>query len=122
MTIDYTGNKSQAAPYVAPFSSLGPTTFQEGSVPYSELAAATGMGSNSSACDHGQNRMQFAQVTQTYNISAVRIVYNTFKQKTLETPAYSGSIPFFETYSLQGVKAVDPASTAYPHRDEGVLL
>ena len=122
VTVDYAGTRAQAATYAVAFSVLNPAMFREGSVPYSELAAATGVGSNDSVCDHGQNRVQFAQVIRTYNVTAMRIFYDVLKAKTLETPAYNGSVALFESYSLQGVKAIDPASTAYAHRDEGIIM
>ena len=97
-------------------------SFQEGSVPYSQLAAVTGLGSNDSVCNHGQNRLQFAQSLQIYNVTAIRLFYNIFNQTTLETPAYRDSIAVFESFSLQGVKAVDAASTAYAHRNENITV
>ena len=39
-----------------------------------------------------------------------------------QNPDLRGSSVQFEGYSLQGMKAVDPTSTAYAHRDDNILV
>lgn len=57
-----------------------------------------------------------------YNITANRQVYKLFKAFMAEHPEFSSSVVQFENYALEGLRAVDPASTAYPHRDDDILV
>ena len=66
--------------------------------------------------------MQFPVGLLTYNVTASRRIYDYFKNVTIETPAFNGSFIVFEGYSLEGMKAVDPASTAFPHRADNLLV
>lgn len=121
-TIYYVGTAEQAAPYIAPFDALGSILRTTDSIPYPDIPDATGTGSTSPLCQFGYSRIQFPVGLLIYNVTANRQIYDLFKQKTLETPAFNGSIIVFEGYSLEGLKAVDQASTAYPHRDDNILV
>lgn len=57
-----------------------------------------------------------------YNTTANRQVYNLFKQLIAEHPEFSSSVVQFENYAQEGMRAVDSASTAYPHRDDDILV
>lgn len=65
--------------------------------------------------------MRFPIDLEEYNITAQRIAMDTFSNYTHQNTAYNGSRILFEGYSLQGVQAVDPNSTAFAHR-QGHLL
>ncbi|KAL9038283.1 MAG: hypothetical protein Q9214_005341, partial [Letrouitia sp. 1 TL-2023] len=82
---------------------------------------STGLGDDDFSCAHGYNRLQYPVGLLNYNVSNVRAVYNLFRQQTKAIPALNLSSVIFEGYSLQGVKAVAPASTAYPHREDNIL-
>lgn len=59
---------------------------------------------------------------KSYNVSANREAYNLLKTFINEHSEFNGTILQFENYALEGMKAVDPASTAYPHRDDDILV
>ncbi|KAL8704812.1 MAG: hypothetical protein Q9201_002044 [Fulgogasparrea decipioides] len=120
-TIYYIGTKDQASPYTKPFFDLGPVFHNDSSVSYPTLASATGLGDEDFSCAHGFNRLQYPVGLLNYNVSNTRAVYNLFKQQTTAVPALNLSTVVFEGYSLQGVKAVPPDSTAYPHREDNIL-
>ena len=65
--------------------------------------------------------MQFPFGLLEHNITATRQIYDYFRNVTTLQPLFKQSIVVFEAYSLEGVKAVDPASTAFPHRDDNIL-
>ncbi|BDD63015.1 hypothetical protein MAP00_007965 [Monascus purpureus] len=48
-------------------------------------------------------------------------IYDYFRNVTTSQLLHNQSIVVFEACSLEGVKAVDPASTAFPHREENIL-
>ena len=122
VTINYAGTKDQTSPYSTPFVSLGPVSTQEGYVPYNQIANATGTDVNDPLCAHGYQRMQFGAGLLEYNITTNRAVYELYKQKTTENPILNSSVVVFESYSLQGIQVVDPVITAYPHRDDNIIL
>ncbi|KAL9123291.1 MAG: hypothetical protein Q9187_000163 [Circinaria calcarea] len=121
-TFYYVGTAQQAAPYMAAFVELGPVSISNGSIPYPEIPDATGTGSNTPLCDHGLVHISYPIGLLTYNVSTNRAVYNRLRTLISEVPAYNMSAIIFEGYSLEGVKAVDSDSTAYPHRSDNILV
>ena len=59
---------------------------------------------------------------KSYNVTAVRQVYNEIDETFSKVPEVAGSFFLLEGYSTQAVKAVDPESTAFPHRDDNILV
>lgn len=121
LTINYAGDESQAAPYANPFKAFGPVSTNEGQVPYSQIANASHTDVDDPLCSHGTQRMQFAADLLTYNVTTNRAIYEVYKNKTIGNPAFQGTIVVFESYSLQGIKAVPFNSTAYPHRGDNII-
>ncbi|KAL8897784.1 MAG: hypothetical protein Q9192_002412 [Flavoplaca navasiana] len=107
--------------YTKPYLDLGPVFHNDSMVAYPTLASATGLGDEDFSCAHGFNRVQYPVGLLNYNVANARPVYELFKKQTLAIPALNLSTVVFEGYSLQGVKAVPAASTAYPHREDNIL-
>lgn len=122
MTIYYVGTAAEAAQYLGPYNAIGPVSVQNDSIPYPEVAEATGTGSGDPLCQFGNSHVQFPVGLLTYNVTTNRQIYDFFKDVTVETPAFNGSYIVFEGYSLEGMKAVDPDSTAFPHRADNILV
>jgi hypothetical protein len=59
---------------------------------------------------------------KSYNITAVRQVYDEINETFRKVPEIAGSFFLLEGYSTQAVKAVDPKATAFPHRDDNILV
>ena len=119
----YAGTEAEAQPLVAPFVALKPVTSDNGSVPYPDFADAVGSGDNTSVCQYdGLGHAQFPVGLKVYNISAVRAVYDLHSKLVTEQPAFNETIVQLEGYPLEAMKAVDPASTAYAHRADNLLV
>lgn len=122
ITIYYVGTAEQAAQYLGPYNALGPVSTVSDSIPYPGIPDATGTGSTNALCQFGLTHVQSPIGLLTYNITSNRQAYELYKKKTLEIPAFNGSILVFEGYSLGGMKAVDPESSAFPHRSDNILM
>ena len=122
VTIYYIGTADEAAQYLGPYNAIGPVSVQNDSIPYPEIAEATGTGSSNPLCQFGNSRVQSPMGLLTYNITTNRQVYDFFKNVTIETPAFNGSSIVFEGYSLEGMKVVEPDATAFPHRADNILV
>ncbi|KAI4212331.1 MAG: hypothetical protein LQ351_004901 [Letrouitia transgressa] len=124
MQFAYAGTEAQAWPYLRPFLSLNPTTFKKNTtLPPSNIQSAASQDSDSALCADGlSNFLLFPLGLQVYNTTANRAVYNLFKNFVTEYPAFDQTIVQFEDYALEGMKKIDPASTAYPHRDDNILV
>ena len=66
--------------------------------------------------------MQFPAGLQVYNITTQRAILDLFASKVLANPAAAYSFVVMEAYAVQGVRAVDPASSAYALRDDHLLV
>jgi len=58
----------------------------------------------------------------SYNLTAIRQVYNEIDETFRKVPEISGSFFLLEGYSTQAVKAVNTVTTAFPHRDDNILV
>ena len=114
---------TEAEPLYAPFVALGPVVATNVTVPYPEVAHASGSGVEDSVCQNGLSWKLYPVGALVYNITTNRQIYNLFSKMVSENPEFANSsVVQFEGYSVQGVKAVDPASTAYAHRADNLLL
>lgn len=119
----YFGNEASALRYVQPFLVLGPVSITNGTALYKDVAhVVDGTGVNDLLCAPGLSKATFPVGLKRFNIESNRKVYNLFAQLVAKEPAFAGSIIQFEGYPLQGMKAVNPASSAYAHRDDNILV
>ncbi|RAH47729.1 FAD-binding oxidoreductase [Aspergillus brunneoviolaceus CBS 621.78] len=118
----YSGPEAAAQPHLAPFDALHPLRVDDGNVPYTEIPNAQKTGVNDSICAHGLAHMVSTAGLQVYNVTAQRAIYDVFSEMLRSIPAFNASVVLMEGYSLQGVLAVDPASSAYPFRDDYLLM
>lgn len=108
--------------YTAPFTALGPASFQSGAGSYRELSQLTGNGKDQIFCQkQGTAILRYPLELQQYDIPAQRKVYDTYSAALKATPALNNSVALFQSYSTQGVKAVPSDSTAYPFRESNIL-
>ncbi|PVH78374.1 FAD-binding domain-containing protein [Cadophora sp. DSE1049] len=119
----YHGPEQELNDFSAPFDKISsPVPVDAKLVDYTQLASLTGNGYDGLACGHGSVSLRFPIGTTRYNIKAQRAAYDKFAQVTTEIPALNGSLFLFEGYSTQGVKAVPEKSTAFPHRQDNLLI
>lgn len=119
----YLGTPDEALPYVQPFLDLQPASASNATTAYKNLAhEATGTGVGDPVCAGGSTKAFFAAGLKRYNVTANRMVYEVFSEMVTHVPALNGSFVQFETYSVEGMNAVDEASSAYPHREDNLLV
>ncbi|KAL9596385.1 MAG: hypothetical protein Q9219_005820 [cf. Caloplaca sp. 3 TL-2023] len=119
----FAGTPEQAQPWLDLFNSLNPTSmWKKDSLLPTEIQPAASQDVDSGVCKHGNTWRLFPVGLKTYNTTANRAVYNLYKQLVSEHPEFNGSVVQFENYALEGMQAVDPASTAYAHRDDDILV
>lgn len=103
---------------------LGPIFISNASFPYKEVSHRSFQASvGDPTCAAGiSTKTRFPIGLKTYNISTNREIYNLFEDMVATTPALATSFVQFEAFPMQAVKAVDPASTAYAHREDDILV
>jgi hypothetical protein len=77
---------------------------------------------NGPGCAYGLTSLRYPIGLRSYNVAAVRQVYNEIDETFSKVPEVAGSFFLLEGYSTQAVKAIDPISTAFPHRDDNILV
>ncbi|KAL8907959.1 MAG: hypothetical protein Q9207_001105 [Kuettlingeria erythrocarpa] len=120
---NFAGTLEQAQPWLDIFIDLHPVAWwKKDSLLPTEIQAAAGQDLDSFICKPGTTWRLFPVGLKEYNITANRQVYNLFKAFMGEHPEFSSSVVQFENYAQEGLRAVDPASTAYPHRGDNILV
>ena len=122
VTLNFAGTAEAAAPYGDPFKALSPVCIEEGEVPYSQISEASGTDVDDAVCVRGMEYFMHGADLVTYNVTASRAIFELFKNKTVAYPELRQSLVMFESYSQQGVKAVDPDSTAFPNRESNIVF
>ncbi|GAW10739.1 hypothetical protein ANO14919_000740 [Xylariales sp. No.14919] len=117
------GVKTVNPAYTKVFKNLGPLVTDGAGGSYPDLPAWTGLSNDAIPCQKpGLVYTRFPIDLQTYDIAAQRKVYDMFASATQQTPALNGSLFLFEGYSLQGVKAIPSDQSAFPFREDNLLL
>ncbi|KAI4211498.1 MAG: hypothetical protein LQ351_005674 [Letrouitia transgressa] len=118
----YTGTSSAARHYVEPFLAIRPLVVENATVPYAELATALGVGVGGVICAPGLSHRLFPVGLLEYDVHANRKLYSLYEKLLAEEPLFNKSTVQFEGYALHGMQAVDPASSAYAHRMDNLLV
>ncbi|KAL8998301.1 MAG: hypothetical protein Q9169_002615 [Polycauliona sp. 2 TL-2023] len=121
--VDFAGNPEEAQPYFDHFNNLQPIAMRKwDSLSPSEIQSAASQDIDSAVCAHGSTWRLLPLGLKRYNVTANRQVYELFKQLVTQHPDFNRSVGQFESYAQQGMKAVDPDSTAYANRDDDILV
>lgn len=110
-TVAYEGSQAQAEPYAARFIALGTILTKVDTVNYVELYTVTGNNLTSQACTQNENVLGAGVSLPAWDIQGVRKAFEIFGEYTAD-PRFNTSITLMENYGMQGVRAVDPESTA----------
>ncbi|KAJ4251472.1 hypothetical protein NW762_011457 [Fusarium torreyae] len=116
------GPVQEARDYAKPLHDIGPVNVDAGAVPMPDLAAITLMSDDSVGCARGVTGLRFPIGLKTYDVPAVRRVFEEISEISQRIPELAGSFFLLEGYSTQGVKAVDAKNSAFPHRDDEILV
>lgn len=117
------GVTEPSAKYTASLIDIGPAVMGGGNGTFDNIPIWTGMDLTAAVCqDLGLMEMRFPVDLMTYNVSAQRQIVDILSNFTQQYPAYNNSLVLLEGYSTIGVKAVDPDTTAFPHRNANLLV
>ncbi|KAF7886229.1 hypothetical protein EAF00_010332 [Botryotinia globosa] len=103
--IIYNGSPEIANRYAKPFHDIGPLSVQTGQGSLRDLAVVTFQDADGPGCAYGMTSLRYTIGLKSYNVTAI-----------------AGSFFLLEGYSTHAVKAIDAASTAFPHRDDNILV
>ncbi|TGO68135.1 hypothetical protein BOTNAR_0029g00030 [Botryotinia narcissicola] len=120
--IIYNGSPEIATRYAKPFHDIGPLSVQTGQGSLHDLAVVTFQDADGPGCAYGMTSLRYPTGLKSYNVTAVRQVYNEIDSTFRKVPEIAGSFFLLEGYSTHAVKAIDAASTAFPHRDDNILV
>ncbi|KAB5582982.1 hypothetical protein GE09DRAFT_1181872 [Coniochaeta sp. 2T2.1] len=119
----YDGPLEPLHTYAKPLHDLGPLSVQSAEdCTFHDIAVMSFQDANGLGCAYGFTSIRSPIRLNTYNVSAIRKVYDEIDEMTHRHPEFAGSIFLLEGYANQGVKTADPDSTAYPYRNERLLL
>ncbi|KAK8067444.1 FAD-binding domain-containing protein [Apiospora saccharicola] len=118
----YIGPKRDVAAKLKPFDDLGPVNATEADLPYPEILPATGTGLDDPLCAKGLNHVVGTAGVQSYNVTTQRQIFDHFVAKSAAYPGLAGTFVVMESYGIGGVVEKDPASSAFPMRDDYLLL
>jgi hypothetical protein len=109
--IVFEGPQTEAEPYAAPFMALGPASTTIDNVNYIDLYKVTGNNLNSRACVKNRNMLGAGTSLPRWDLEGVRNAFSIFGNVTAD-PRFNSSITLLENYGMQGVQAIDAATTA----------
>ncbi|KAI0525614.1 hypothetical protein F5B22DRAFT_590734 [Xylaria bambusicola] len=118
----YDGPTETAREYAKPFHGLEPLMVQAGEGTLHDLAVITFQDKNGAGCAYGLTSLRYPIGLKSFDVPAMRKVYDHIDETFRNTPEVAGSFFLLEGYSTQAVEAVDAGSTAYPHRDDKILV
>ncbi|KAL4942708.1 hypothetical protein BDV06DRAFT_235239 [Aspergillus oleicola] len=121
-TFAYAGSQSEAQPYLTPFDELNPLSTIDGNVPFPRVPDIQGTGIYNATCAKGFERIVGPAGLQVYNITTQRQIYDLFNRNLNMYPELNASGVVMEGYSVTGVRRVDGNSSAYPLRDDYLLV
>ncbi|KAI5785828.1 hypothetical protein EDC01DRAFT_750252 [Geopyxis carbonaria] len=123
VSLFYPGHVNTRAKWTAPFAALGPLPgSDEGVAKWKDLSEVSFTGLNSTLCAHGYRRNQYPVGVKTVDATSAIAAFELFAEVGEKYPDTKGSTLVFESYSLQAVRKVKSADTAYPHRDVNVII
>lgn len=105
--------------HTKPFLALSPLVHTTGISSLPDFAAVSMLSMDGPYCVHGTSSMRFPVSTVNYTLSAMEDAMSALAQVE---PDLSGSGMIFEAYSLHAVQQVPAASTAFPDRENGLLI
>lgn len=109
------------AKYSAPLTALNPPSHTIGISNLRDFAAVGMLDMNGPFCQHGTTSVRFPVSTANYSLSALESAMATLA--SIEEPELrNNSAMIFEAYSLHAVQRIPPPSTAFPDRENGVLM
>ncbi|KAI1769305.1 hypothetical protein GGR53DRAFT_527570 [Hypoxylon sp. FL1150] len=120
--IIYDGPVSETREYTLPIHDIDAIMVNAGQTTMPGLASFSLQDLDGPGCKKSLTSLRYPISLKSYNTAAVRKVYDEIDATIREIPELAGSFFLLEGYSTQGVEAVDARSTAFPHRDDKILV
>jgi len=105
----------------APFLALKPISASNATVPWPQIATATGIGVNMGFCLAGTRRGHFSTQLKDFKIPAIRAAKDYFDDTRKKYPQFASTSLLWEMYPQQAFKAIPAELSAYPHRDLDII-
>ncbi|PLB52313.1 FAD-binding domain-containing protein [Aspergillus steynii IBT 23096] len=121
-TFAYAGPAKDGEELLKPFNAIPAVWDKQGDVPYPQISDIQGTGMKSPLCAPETTHITSTAGIKSYNITAQREIYELFNRRVAEQPEFKTARVVHEGYSNAGVRKRDPASSAFPFRDENHLL
>lgn len=118
----YVGSPADAERHLAPFNALGAEWEDKGAVSLPELAAVQKTGLEDELCAPGRTHVMATAGIQAYNVTVQREIYDLFVRNVALHPELGATWVLHEGYSVEAVRKVDPAASAYAQRDDYLLM
>lgn len=116
------GVKRVDSAYTQPFHKIGPISATPQAGTYKDLANWTSIALDSPPCQKmGFANPRFPIYIEKYNVTAQKKAWDLYAPAVRGSSAFNNSIFMFEGYSVGGVHAISPASSAFAFRGENVL-
>ncbi|KEY64683.1 hypothetical protein S7711_02883 [Stachybotrys chartarum IBT 7711] len=118
----YNGPARDADLHLQPFDDIGAEYEERHDVEYPELAALGGTDEDGPSCVNGPF-VSSTTLLKKYNVTTQRALYDHFVQKVAEYPELGTTARLaHQGYANAASQAINPHSTAYPHRDQNLIL
>ncbi|KAK3681033.1 hypothetical protein B0T22DRAFT_502533 [Podospora appendiculata] len=122
-SITFNGPIAALNAYTRPIHALNPLDSVAGSTDYPGLAVVNGYTVDGYLCAHKGAVSLYPIVVDDYDVQATRKMYDLYNAMLRRVDAFAaGSFVLLEGYSWQAMQAVAAESTAYPHRDQRLLI
>ncbi|KAH8653816.1 hypothetical protein BX600DRAFT_553459 [Xylariales sp. PMI_506] len=118
----YAGPEEEAVPLFAPFDQLDHVSLIDGNIPYKDVNDAMGGGINSTLCEANRTHVIGTAGLQVYNLTAERQIYDLFNSKVAQHPELGSTRVLHEGYSVLGVREINADDSAFPLRDDYLLM
>ncbi|KAL2837840.1 hypothetical protein BJY01DRAFT_237701 [Aspergillus pseudoustus] len=89
---------------------------------YTDIPTWIGTDLKGKGCTRDGSKIRFPIGFSRYNAEAQREFFDAFAEGTAGDSPLNSSIVLLEQYSMQGVQAVPEESTAFPHRQDDLLI
>ncbi|KAL2829220.1 hypothetical protein BDW59DRAFT_170621 [Aspergillus cavernicola] len=89
---------------------------------YADIPKWIGTELTGRGCSRGGAKARFPISFPRYNIEALREFFDAFAEGTAGSSPFNTSMVILEQYSVQGVQAIPEKSTAFPHRQDDLLV
>ncbi|KAJ5609930.1 FAD-binding domain-containing protein [Penicillium herquei] len=121
-TFVYDGSQEDAETSLAPFEQLGPISTQGGDILYPEVSEVLGAGMTTDLCAANKTHIISTAGLQVYSLAAERQIYELYNQNVAKHPEFQSTKVLHEGYAVEGVRRVNSDESAYPLRDDDLLM